>query len=355
MLDLQDANRLQFGQFNYDLVQPEKGLSVNSGVIYRIELTNTITLDSVVPTTDEVIAGWKSGTSLIPVDWKQMSYFWQYSTKNLKSSTFAYQWQAAKADIHDGLDRNTMNDAWMLTGHTNRIGVKDQAYITPTVTSSVITLNEAGINRNPTLYLAEGMAVPEQECFTVYNPPGCAGGFLPYICLIPVCYVRTSHDTNNFDFGQRFTLDVFPATLDEFYAPAAKDGGVSLAWGQAVSNTLTSTPVFARQKDFDGDGLLNAADGGADPNDALWDTDGDGLGDGYEIQHGTNPSLLDSDADGLSDAEELRLKTDPNRKDTDGDGLTDYEEIVGWSYVYAITPSGTQTAHVGRVRSAQRR
>ena len=342
MLDLQDANRLQFGQFNYDLVQPEKGLSVNSGVIYRIELTNTIKLDSVLPTTDEVIAGWKSGTSLIPVDWKQMSYFWQYSTKNLKSSTFAYQWQAAKADIDADLSRDTMNDAWSLTGHTNRIGVKDQAYITPTVTSSVITLNEAGINRNPTLYLAEGMAVPEQECFTVYNPPGCVGGFYPYICLVPVCYVRTSHDTNNFDFGQRFTLDVFPATLDEFYAPVAKDGGVSLAWGQAVSNTLASTPVFARQKDFDGDGLLNAADGGADPNDALWDTDGDGLGDGYEIQHGTNPTLADSDGDGLSDAEELRLGTDPNRKDTDGDGLTDYEEVIGWSYVYAITPSGQQ-------------
>lgn len=343
MIDLQQENRLEFGRFNYDMANPDLGITVGSGLIYNINLTNTIQLENVLPTTDEMIKGWKNGTALIPADWKSMSYFWQFSTTNLKSSTFNYQWQAASGDIHDDLNRNDMTNDWTLTGHQTRRGVKDQAYITRTATSSALTLTVAGINRNPGLYLSEGMAVPLQECIGVPNLPVWSTGVcpppwvIPYVCWTPVCYVRTDKSTNNFDFGASFQLDVFPATLDEFYAPVAKDGGLSLAWGQAAG-----APKFARQLDFDGDTLLNQADGGNDPNDALWDIDGDSLPDGYEVQHGTNPELADTDGDGLNDADELRLGTDPNRVDTDGDGLTDREEVLGWEYVYALTPSGTQ-------------
>ncbi|MBP7689433.1 MAG: hypothetical protein KA765_16070, partial [Thermoflexales bacterium] len=342
MIELQDPDRLQFGKFDYTLVQPEKGLAVGSKLTYQIDLTNTIKLESVIPTTDEMIEGWKSGTKLIPVEWKSMAYAWQFNTNNLKSSTFVYQWQTTDADIHNDLKRDTMTDQWILTGHTNRGGTQDQAYITPTVTSSQLALPEAGINRDPQLFLTEGVAAPMQECVAIPNtllwgslcPPPFV---LPFVCWTPICYVRTDRSTNNFDFGERFLLDVFPATLDDFYTPVGKDGGVSLAWGQAAD-----APMFARQLDFDGDTLINQAAGGGDPNDALWDTDGDSLSDSYEFQHGTSPTLLDSDADGLSDPEELRLGTDPNRKDTDGDGLTDQEEIIGWQYVYAIASSGAQ-------------
>ncbi len=100
--------------------------------------------------------------------------------------------------------------------------------------------------------------------------------------------------------------------------------------------------TFPLQKDLDGDGLLGAFDGGADPDDSKWDTDGDGLSDLYESQRRSDPARFDSDGDGLDDAEETRLGTDPTRQDTDSDGLTDKEEVDGWEFVYAFDAGGNQ-------------
>ncbi|MBC8450428.1 MAG: hypothetical protein H8D78_22055, partial [Chloroflexi bacterium] len=327
MVDLEREDRLVFGAFDYDFVDPDLGVSVGNEIQYTAPLTNTINLVK------------------IPIDWKAASYAWQYTIdgeKNLKSSTFKYEWQTEQKDLHvdedgkDLIDRNEQD----ATGHPwQPTGNDKEFYIAPTALSSGIPFSEAGINRKPSLYLSEGYAVPAQECFVVPNiiNPMCAvTPYIPYLCLVPVCHIRAERGTSHMDIGQTLTFDVFPATLDDFYQPIGKDGGYSLAWGQ------TGDLTFGRQKDFDGDGLLNRMDRGSDPDDSRWDSDGDGLSDFFEFQNGSDPTLFDTDADGLSDAEEFRLDTDPNRKDTDGDGLTDKEEADGWEFVYAFAPDGTQ-------------
>ena len=326
MVDFEAQDRLAFGRFDHALVWPEKGMSVNNQLVYNVNLTNTINLVG------------------IPIDWKAASYAWQYNDNNLKSSTFKYAWQIEAQDVHvdeKGHDLINLNGQ-TATGYPWQSSTGSRPfYITPAVASDGITLTQAGLNQTLSLYLAEGYAVPAQECFVVFNAvnPACyvpPTSYAPYFCLIPVCHVRAERGTNNMDLGQYFTFDVFPATLDEFYRAVSKDGGYSLAWGQ------TGDVSFARQKDFDGDGLLNPMDGGSDPDDSRWDTDGDGLSDLFEFQHGSDPTLSDTDADGLSDAEELRLGTDPRRKDSDSDGLTDGEEVNGWEFVYAFAPNGAQ-------------
>lgn len=326
MVDFEAQDRLAFSRFDHALVWPEKGMSVNNQLVYSVSLTNTINLVG------------------IPIDWKAASYAWQYNDSNLKSSTFEYAWQSEAQDIHvdqEGHDLINLNGqdktgySWQSSTGTRPF------YITPAAASDGVTLTQAGLNQSLSLYLAEGYAVPAQECFIVFNAanPLCYApptSYAPYVCLIPVCHVRTERGTHNINLGQYFVFDVFPATLDEFYQAVGKDGGYSLAWGQSGETT------FARQRDFDGDGLLNPVDGGSDPDDSRWDTDGDGLSDLFEFQHGSDPTLFDSDADGLSDAEELRLDTDPRRRDSDGDGLTDKEEVDGWEFVYAFASNGTQ-------------
>ena len=312
MVDFADPNRLQFGQFDYTIVYPEKGMAVGNQFHYTASLTNSINLIG------------------IPWDWKAASYAWQYNTENLASSTFQYAWQTEAQDIHENLSRNGQNPPWQYTNGQRPL------YMALAPASSGITMTEAGINRPVQLYLAEGYAVPAQECILIPNPLGLmlTGAPIPYVTMIPVCYIRDAKGTNNMDMGQQYVFDVFPATLSEFYQSVPKDGGYSLAWGQAGS------VIFPRQKDFDGDGLLNKMDGGSDPDDSKWDSDGDGLSDYYEMQHRSDPNLVDTDADGLSDLEEARLGADPTRKDSDGDGLTDKEEVDGWEFVYALDADG---------------
>ncbi len=331
MVDMERSDRLVFGSFDHVFVNPELGASVGNQIKYTVSLTNTINIVK------------------IPVDWKAASYAWRYTRdgdKNLKSSTFKYEWQTEEKDLHvdedgnDLIDLNQQSPPWQSDTGTRPF------YIGPTATSSGFSLDEAGINRHPSLYLAEGYAVPAQECFVVPNPAGCvAAPWAAYVCWVPVCHIRAERGTSHIDLGQTFTFDVFPATLDEFYQPFGKDGGYSLAWGQTSPPTLGGTEgglTFARQKDFDGDGLLNHVDRGSDPDDSRWDADGDGLSDYFEFQNGSDPTLYDTDGDGLSDADEFRLGTDPNRMDSDGDGLTDREETDGWEFVYAFAPNGTQ-------------
>jgi len=98
--------------------------------------------------------------------------------------------------------------------------------------------------------------------------------------------------------------------------------------GDGLSNAqealLGTDPNVA---DSDGDGILDGAEVGADPNTPL-DSDGDGLIDVLESSQqdldgdGLVNSLdADSDGDGISDLIELAAGTVP---DSDGDGLPDY-------------------------------
>ncbi len=200
-----------------------------------------------------------------------------------------------------------------------------------------MTLDTPGINVKVPLYLREAYNNPTQECFAIPNP-----GFpiIMYPPLIPICYVRAGDKgTNHIDM--KLVYDIFPTTLDQFYAPSAVGRGYSLAWGQ--SGDLK----FPVMQDFDGDGLKNSANNGADPDDSLADADGDSLPDPYEIQVGSSPTLYDTDDDGLNDQQEVAFGTDPRQRDTDGDGLTDGQEVLhqdrfgqwvgGWEYVYDLS------------------
>jgi hypothetical protein len=347
LADLQDPDRLQFGRFDYDLSDPDKGLVVGNDLYLTLDLTSTLELVSLLPASEAVIAGWKDGTALVPADWKSMSYWWQFSDSNVKKSTFRYVIQAEETDIDGDLDLEQMSDEWQATGQAHVFVVQ------PTPVSDPIPLDKAGINQPVQALVTEGTDVAVQECWTVPSPMMIGTGgtcVIPYICLVPVCVIRGEKNSNHIPLGDRFVLDVLPATLDEFYTALADDGGYTLAWGQDASLT------FGRQPDFDGDTLLGRADGGADPDDSRWDTDADSLSDAWELAHGTDPQLLDSDNDGLSDADEIALKTDPLRKDSDGDGLTDKEELTGWEMSTAhrhgarLPPGHVRSADVRRRR-----
>ncbi len=178
-------------------------------------------------------------------------------------------------------------------------------------------------------------------------------------CWVNFCSVEAAKQVDNpSPFGQ--VWDVFPATLNEFYASQPKEGGYTLAWDNK----------FPRQKDFDGDGLRNKADGGNDPDDSTPDADGDGLPDWFELEKGFDPltsntartladspsfeggglrggtglqaTIVDGDGDGLSEYDEIIAGTDPFDPDSDDDYLLDGEELAGWELVYALEPDGTR-------------
>ncbi|NOZ04951.1 MAG: hypothetical protein GXP41_01170, partial [Chloroflexi bacterium] len=317
--NLHSDSRTQTMDFHPALVDAAKGFSVGNRVKYSLKVKNAITLADV------------------PFDWKAALYFWQYSYANLDSATIKHVLKTSNSTSNvnkiKGLERNQMEDQWQrkskyLDGET--------ALVMTEPLSKTIALDETGINRPVNLYLAEAYAVPTQECW-----------FIPLASPIPVCYIRTDDNdgkTTFSDLGKSMKWDVFPATLDGFYACESgnpsdtchKDGGYSLGWGQ------TGDLTFPRMKDFDGDGLLNKKDGGNDPNDSKWDTDGDGLSDPFELQQGSDPTLADTDGDGLTDYQEVLYKTNPNRQDSDGDGLTDKQEIDGWEFVYALKADRSQ-------------
>jgi hypothetical protein len=312
MVDMEDDNRLQLSQFDQIFADERKGTSVGNELDYSVHVTNTLRLSS------------------IPIDWKAAAYFYQYNDGVVKSSTFDYQWmETDETDIHDDLSRKDMTGAWSPADEDHTFYIAQDM-----VTDQSTPLDEAGINRPISLYLAEGFAIPTQECWAVPIPPAWGVPPIPFVTLEPVCYIRTEKDTTHLDLGQSLKYDVFPATLDEFYALTPKNGGYTLGWGQDGDSK------FPRQKDADGDGLLNRAAGGSDPDDSAWDFDGDGLSDYYEAQHGTDNAQSDADADGLNDQEELLYGSDPGRADSDGDGLTDVEEIRGWEYVYGFDADG---------------
>ncbi|MBP7689894.1 MAG: LamG domain-containing protein, partial [Thermoflexales bacterium] len=323
--NLTKGDRLQISGFDTTLVDANKGFASDNQLSYQINVTNTLILNGLFDDTssDE----FKDRVIPIPFDWKALSYFWQYNVSNLKTATFDYKLQTSKTDFHDGVKRKTMDGSWQSVP-----GQSDAIFIAKSVSAAQSPLQDTGINRPVQLFLSEAYAVPVQECWAVpvpLMPP------VPYVGLIPICYINTDSATQHIDLGQNLKYDVFPATLDAFYTLSAKDGGYSLAWGQSGDAT------FARQLDADGDGLLNPIDGGSDPDDSRWDADLDGLGDAYELSIGSSPIKADTDGDGLLDADEAVLGTNPLKQDTDGDGLTDKEEQTGWEFVYGFTANGT--------------
>jgi type II secretory pathway pseudopilin PulG/subtilisin-like proprotein convertase family protein len=310
MIKLDDDHRLNIKSFEQEFVDSKEGMTAGSGLAIKATVENHIHLISWADTN---------------YDWKAGAYWWQYSSDTLASSTFRYHLQTQEKDHHDGLSRDGIRGyEW----DPDNCDPKGGGCTMQEKVSGKITLKRAGINQTVDLYLTESYAAPAQECWTIPIP------IWPWV--IPVCYVRTEKGSGHVDIGQDLYYDVFPVTLDEFYTLVAKDGGYAFAWSQDTS------PTFPRLKDADGDGLRNAKDGGADPNDLTWDSDHDGLSDYTERLRGSSPTDADSDNDGLTDREEALLRTNLLLTDSDYDGLTDKEEVDGWEFVYDFAPDGNQ-------------
>ncbi len=306
MVKLDDDKFLKITDFKQEFQNIEAGMSQGNTLIVTVDTSHQI---------ETLPASEMSG-------WMPWLYRWQYSDRNTKSTTISPNLNAGSVDQHQGLDRGDMSDDWN----------KDGKYFTAEQSASKeIPLDVAGINRQTHLYLNDGYTLPAQECWLLPNP-------FFFLIPVPVCYVRSHGDTININLGKNMRYDIFPATFDEFMALTAQDGAFALAWSQ------DSSPAFPRLKDADGDGLRNKMDGGADPNDLLWDSDNDRLSDFYESEFGSDPLDIDSDDDGLDDYQEALLETDPTRADSDFDGLTDQEEIEGWEFVYDFAPDGSPLA-----------
>ncbi len=316
--NLTDATRLDMLDFKPTLLDVNEGYAVGSRMQYNLTVRNKITLTDPLSPAERRMP-----------DWKSLLYFLQFNSDNLRRAAFAYSLSDSdKAELD--VTYNSMAAEWQKSAANGAWYMPDQPL------TATVALGEAGINQPVDLYLNEAQTTPTQECYL--TPFG------------PLCLVREDNqggeNTKHYNVGASLKWDVFPATLDEFYAPAevTAGGGYALAWGQQAAITVTGSArplLFPRLKDLDGDGLLNKLDGGLDPDDSTWDTDHDGLSDPYELAHGSNPQLADTDSDGLNDYTEVLLGTDPTRADSDGDGLTDAQEVTGWELVYGYSATGT--------------
>ncbi len=308
LINYDDADRLVFSNLEQDVTDPLKGMTTGNKMTASLKVTNNIELSD------------------IPYDWKAAFYFWQYNDSNAKSASFAYKLQPSELSIHNGIESGSNTSLWVKNGNH-----KWKGDFTAATDPTGISMPTPGINRDPVIFFSEGSAVPVQECIAIPMP------FSPFYGLWPICWVRTEKSSTHSSLNTSFTMDVFPDTLDEFYAlTTTASGAQTLAWGQV------GTTKFPAQRDADGDTLLsNATTGGNDPDDSRYDSDNDGISDAGELREGTNPLLYDTDDDGLWDVQELALGTSPLRKDTDADGLTDQEEIDGWYFTYGFNSDGS--------------
>jgi hypothetical protein len=295
----------ELGNSGLSVSNPEEGIVAGNTLHYSTTVTTTATHTN--PTRSA---------------WQAHFYLYLWSENQLRSTTFKYQLDNSPETV--SAHKNEMKDSWQDVQKDHSYGGHDM--LTAWAAGGQLQIDTTltpGINRTLPIQLNTGYAVPVVECWTYW--------IFPPLIPVPICYDRSATGSVSTDLGQSITLDVLPATLDEFYA---------LNWDSG----------FGPQKDHDGDGRISRAWNGDDPDDTRWDTDGDGLSDDYELrlraaqfsQGGAtiDPLMRDTDWDGLSDGEEIHLGTNPARPDTDGDGLSDKEEIDGWSFTYG----GTQAA-----------
>ncbi|MDQ1301418.1 MAG: LamGL protein, partial [Chloroflexota bacterium] len=307
-----DPYRLNYLAFNPGLRNPAAGFTPGAAVSLTLAVRNTLAL------------------AHLPVN-IGIFYWHQFNADVLQSARFAYDIVPASlnedaVELDDSLTRGAGANPWAVLERDadgDIVTVYDDADV---VNRTPMTLtSEAGLNRKIPAFLAEGYAVPVQEC--VSNAT-----FLFPLPPVVVCWVRSRGETNYNDLNLVF--DVLPATLDEFYRlePAgAQPGRVRLDW---ANNPSLPFPALM---DADGDGLRYDAD----RDDTRWDTDGDGLSDAVEQARSTNPANRDSDEDGLTDVQEQMWRTDPLSADSDGDGLSDGDEVRGWAIGYGVAANGS--------------
>ena len=212
--------------------------------------------------------------------------------RKMRGSTFAYELQTSRSDIHEDLQKHAID--WG-TDNTESFTVSER-----------VSLDQAGINRNLTLYLAEGFKIVALECW----------GFIG--ATKGTCDEETFGGSSHIYLGDGLILDVLPDTFAGF---------VNMTESENHSYRPSWSDRFPTQIDADGDGLRSKASGGPDPDDSTWDLDGDGLSDFWELDNGFDPALADGDNDGLADYWEAFYDTNPRKADSDGDGLPDGDEF----------------------------
>ena len=304
-----------------------------------ISATDLISVESPIVTPEDPELGYVEGNAAdvaLPVDttithtspdaWQMAFYQWMYSQENIRSGNFDHalnspgtvdqpaasspgSWDSVKANGKlllpgaDGLRAYSDKDLYQAT----------KSEVVEFDATDVVNFDKAGLNQSFPYTLNSAFTLPSYECWTVPGPPP--------VVVVPVCYEQTIDDTTSSDLPP-LVYDILPATLSGFLATAQRGGlGQALEWD----------PAFEPMKDFDGDGLLSASDGGSDPDDTKIDADGDGLLDRRELElraagYPVSPLFPDIDGDGLSDRDELAAGTNPSLADTDNDGLSDGQE-----------------------------
>ncbi|MFZ0545645.1 MAG: hypothetical protein WAM60_09415, partial [Candidatus Promineifilaceae bacterium] len=258
-----------------------------ASIIYQFDLTVDVDVDSGkldMALADEA-AGFTDGNSVIyslPITTtlKQTS---PRSQDALKSNSLIYEFSQVDDSYQFNTSLYNRSDEWQITQYDTyydpNVGPLPlyEATIVDTVTGDVML--SAGVNRKTNLYLDSAYALNGLSCWV---------GF---------CSSKTVAGSKSNDIGSAITLDVLPATLDEFVN---------------VSYWSNGALLFL---DADGDGLLPTIAGGLDPDDSTWDADGDNLSDAYELTLQSR-----SQAEG-------GVFLDPLNPDTDGDGIRDDEEL----------------------------
>lgn len=315
MVDTSRADFVQPNDVQTQLANPQRGFVPSNPVTLTFaSVSNTVAFKDPDPA---------SGLYIYP-------YLWLFSEGNLRLSTMRQSLTRAESPI--SLELNQMPNEWATPVEDHKLLATSMVRTTVKQTIAPVTniTMTAGLNRPAEFYLNLGYALPAYECVgipnivPVWTPP-----------VIPICYVRSFTGTNSTKMdGYKF--DIFPDTLDALMSLSPKaDGGFGPAWDAQ----------FGSIKDADGDGLLNSAFGGLDPNDTTADADNDGLSDTYELQRrqsgaAYSPISCDTDRDGLTDLQESQFGTDPNSADADNDGLADGQEVWHQTYDATCKPTG---------------
>ncbi|MCA9944991.1 MAG: hypothetical protein KC449_16010, partial [Anaerolineales bacterium] len=307
LVDISDPYRLDYEIVGPDLFDDSAGFTESNGVTYAVTVTNRIGPYKLTGTFQD--------------------------DRFARRTTLDYLFQTSETDFHSTLDLN--QSSWVnVVTEVDTIGGTEYGYLysaSPETREFSFDFSDRGSGLNvtfPPVYLSEGYVLPIKECSVI------------------VCWVDDTEDgTNHFNISREMAFDIFPDTLDGFFALAEQDFGYSLAWGLTADPSKNGI-TFPRMKDADNDGLRNKLDGGSDVNDSEWDTDADGLSDFFEYSVGSSPQDTDSDDDGLTDYEEARFGSELDEADTDNDGLSDRLEMEGWSIGYRDINGDIQTTWV---------
>ena len=187
--------RLNYLAFTPGLGNPAAGFTPGAAVSLTLAVRNTLAL------------------AHLPVN-IGIFYWHQFNDDSLQSSRFAYDIVPASpgkdaAELDDSLTRGSGANPWAVLERNPSGGIASVYADTVVANRTALSLaQQPGLNQKVPAFLAEGYAVPVQECVsnaTLLFP-------LPPIV---VCWVRSRGATNYNDLNLAF--DVLPATLDEFY------------------------------------------------------------------------------------------------------------------------------------------